>query len=203
MPAGSILAGRRRLLAAAAGSFGLAFLPAGKLGAQARRGSSRHALTVYFTRTGNTRQLAEAIHRQVGGDLIRVETLEAYPEDYQATVQQARRERDSGRWPSIRPRIADIRRYDMIFLGSPIWGDHLNPPMKRFLADHDLAGLRIAPFVTYKVSRMGQVRRNVMQIAPRARLLDGLAVRDDAVAPSKARAKAWARRALGVQGDTG
>lgn len=185
---------RRRLLTAA-GGFGLGLM--GMSGsAVAQNGSHQHlkALTVYFTRTGHTGTLAEMIHKQVGGDIFRVEAVEAYPEDYEATVQRARDERDSVRWPQVTPQVSVIRDYDIVFLGSPIWGDNLNPPMKRFIANHDLAGRRVAPFVSYKVSRMGQARRNIQQISPKARLLDGLAVLDTEVAKSEARVSAWVRR---------
>ena len=191
---------RRQLLATAAGALGLGLvgLP-GDTAAQGAGRSPLKALTVYFTRTGHTSILAEMIHKQVGGDIVRVEAVEAYPEDYEATVERAREERDSGRWPQVTPQVPAIRDYDIVFLGSPVWGDNLNPPMKRFVANHDLGGRRIAPFVSYKVSRMGQVRRNISQISPKARLLDGLAVLDTEVAGSEARVSAWVRRVQRVR----
>ena len=146
------------------------------------------ALTVYYSRTGHTRSVAEAIHRRVGGDLVRVDTATPHPEDYDATVAQARRERDSGAWPQLATRVESIGDYDIVFLGTPIWGDHLNPPMKRFLSDHAaaLSGTALAPFATYIVSRMGQVRRNILDIAPGVRLRDGLAIRgEDAARPDR------------------
>ena len=38
-------------------------------------------LVVYFSRSGNTRKVAQLIHRQVGGDLVELKTLQPYPED--------------------------------------------------------------------------------------------------------------------------
>ena len=39
-------------------------------------------LVVYYSRTGNTRGLAEIIKAKVGGDLFEVDTVEKYPDNY-------------------------------------------------------------------------------------------------------------------------
>jgi flavodoxin len=164
-----------------------------EVSAQGHPGPGR-ALTVYHTLTGHTKALAQAVHAQVGGDLVQVETVEPYPTDDAALAGQARHERDTGRWPQIRTRIADIRSYDIVFLGSPIWGGHLNPPMKSFLAAHDLSGRAIAPFVSYMVSGMGQTPRDIREVAPDARLLEGLAVLDRDKAGAETAVSEWLRR---------
>jgi len=35
-------------------------------------------LIVYFSHSGNTRRIAEQIHRNIGGDLIEIETIDKY-----------------------------------------------------------------------------------------------------------------------------
>ena len=54
----------------------------------------RKVLVVYFSKTGNTRAIAQEIHRAVGGDIFEVRTVQAYPEAYRATVDIARKEQD-------------------------------------------------------------------------------------------------------------
>lgn len=184
---------RRLLLAATGAAIGGAAVAATPKLFRAPASPAPRILTVYFSRTGHTRSLAQMIHSSVGGDIARVETVKPYPENYEATVEQARDERDSGSWPAVRSEISDINGYDLIFLGSPVWGDHLNPPMKRWLADHDLSGKAIAPFVTYIVSRMGQVPTNISNIASRARLLDGLAVLGEETANADGDVERWLR----------
>lgn len=48
----------------------------------------RNVLIVYLSRTGNTKAIAEIIHKQVGGKLVALELKTPYPANYQATVQQ-------------------------------------------------------------------------------------------------------------------
>lgn len=42
----------------------------------------RRIAVVYFTKTGNTKSLAEAVRHMTGAALFRVETVEPYPESY-------------------------------------------------------------------------------------------------------------------------
>jgi len=42
-------------------------------------------LVVYFSRTGNTAEVAKQIHASVDSDLFRIEMEEPYPGDYEAT----------------------------------------------------------------------------------------------------------------------
>ena len=50
------------------------------------------ALVVYYSRSGNTRAVAEAIHAAVGGDIVELQPVTPYPEAYRATTDQAKQE---------------------------------------------------------------------------------------------------------------
>ena len=63
-----------------------------------------------------------------------------YPEDYEATVRQAERERDAGFLPPLKGTAAGIGSYETIFLGFPIWGMTAPPVIGSFLSRHDLTG---------------------------------------------------------------
>ena len=63
-----------------------------------------------------------------------------------------------------------------VFIGSPLWNVRLTPPVRSFVASHNLAGKTVTPFVTYIVSRLGRAHEDIADVAPRARILDGLAV---------------------------
>ncbi len=131
---------------------------------------------VYYSRTGHTRTVAEMIERRTGGDLVEIETVEPYPADYDALVAQNVEEQQANFLPPLRTRIENIGDYDIVFVGSPLWNVRLTPPVRSFLAGHDLGGRVVAPFVTYIVSRLGRAREDIEEVAPRSRILDGLAV---------------------------
>ena len=48
-------------------------------------------LVAYYSWSGNTKEVAEAIHKNIGGDLFAIETVQAYPEEYRETTEQAKK----------------------------------------------------------------------------------------------------------------
>ena len=58
-------------------------------------------LVVYFSYTGHLDSMANWIADETGGDLIRVSAKDAYPEDYDDTVDRAKKEQDEDSRPEI------------------------------------------------------------------------------------------------------
>lgn len=114
------------------------------------------ALVVYYSRSGNTRAVAEAIHAAVGGDIVELQPVTPYPEAYRATTDQAKQELASGYKPPLKNRIGHIEAYDVVFVGSPNWWGTVAGPVRTFLSEYDLAGKRIAPFITHEGSALPQ-----------------------------------------------
>ena len=139
-------------------------------GAEATRGGASNTLVAYFTRSGNTRVIAGTIQRMLGADLFEIRALHPYPEDYEATVEQARRERDSGYEPALAATVPEISAYDTVFLGFPIWGETAPPVIRSFLRAHDLAGKTLRPFITHGGYGLGSSRAVLAELAPRARI---------------------------------
>lgn len=81
---------RRMLLTALAGvALSSSILPHAE--ARTSNGQSNNTtLVAYFSRSGNTRVIAGVIHRHLSTDLFEIEPATAYPEDYFATVEQAK-----------------------------------------------------------------------------------------------------------------
>ncbi|MBY3416330.1 flavodoxin [Rhizobium laguerreae] len=106
-------------------------------------------LVAYYSRTGNTRVLADQIRRGRSGSLFEIKLATPYPEDYFTTVAQAAAETKSGFLPRLLQVVADIQSYDTIFLGFPIWGMTAPPVIRAFLAAHDFSGKKVVPFITH------------------------------------------------------
>ena len=123
-------------------------------------------LVAYLTRSGNTRVIAETLHRQLGADLFEIRPARPYPADYEQHVAQAKQERDSGFEPPLAARVDDIDRYDQIFLGFPIWGETTPPPIRSFLEAHDLGGKTLLPFITHGGYGVGEARSVLASHAP-------------------------------------
>lgn len=144
--------------------------------AQKQGAVSEDILIVYLSRTNNTKALAEIIHNEVGGDLIPLELVNPYPEDYDAIVKQVAQENETGFLPRLKTKV-DISKYDTIFLGFPTWGMQLPPPMKSFLSAYDLSGKIVIPFNTNGGYGIGSSFRTVKELCPDSEILDGFSIK--------------------------
>ena len=156
-----------------------------------QRSSQGKALVAYFSRTGNTRVIANQIRRALGADLFEIQPAEPYPEDYEATVSQAQRERDTGHEPPLKATVPNAGSYDVIFLGFPIWGTTTPPVIRSFLSGHDVSGKDLVPFVTHGGYGLGESMAVVAERAPQARLLEGFSMQADQERETLSRVTRW------------
>jgi flavodoxin len=136
-------------------------------------------LVAYSSRTGNTRVIAGQIRRAYGADIFEIVPATPYPDDYGATVRQATRERDSEYEPPLAANVPNNAAYDTVFLGFPIWGASTPAVIRSFLAQHDLSGKTLVPFITHGGYGPGNSLGTLARLAPRARILEGLTMRAD------------------------
>lgn len=104
-------------------------------------------LVVYFSHTGNTRTIAGYIHEKVQSDLVELETVDTYTDDYDPLLAQIRKEVAASFCPPLTTQIGNIASYDVIFVGYPIWVETAAPPVRTFLTTHNLAGKTVVPLV--------------------------------------------------------
>lgn len=157
-------------------------------------GRDRKVLVVYYSRSGNTRYMANQIHDMVGGDIVELQTVNPYPDEYRATTEQARRELDSGYKPPLTTEIKNLASYDVIFVGSPCWWGTYAAPVKTFLSDADFSGKTLVPFITHGGSGLGRAPADMAKLCPGATLLEGLAVRGDSVKTAQKDVESWLRK---------
>lgn len=106
------------------------------------------ALVIYYSYSGNTRRVAEKIGQAAGADLAEIKTARPYTGSYDEVVEQGRREVDSGFLPELKPLDIDLRRYDTVILGTPVWWYTSAPAMNSFLQSADLSEKTVYPFAT-------------------------------------------------------
>lgn len=163
---------------------------AGSASAAPARANAR-ILVAYFSRSGNTRVIAGQIRRAYGADLFEIVPANAYPEDYEATVRQAERERQAGTEPALVATVPDIAAYHTVFLGFPIWGTTAPAVIRSFLARHDLAGKTLVPFITHGGYGRGSSMAVLAAHAPAARILEGFTIRADQERETLAQVTQW------------
>ena len=110
---------------------------------------SAKVLVAYYSYSGNTKEVAEAIHEKVGGDIFEIKTEGTYPDEYRPMTVQAKKEIEDGWRPKLTTSVADISKYDVVFLGSPNWWGTITPQVSSFLENYDLSGKTVIPFITH------------------------------------------------------
>ena len=137
-------------------------------------------LTVFFSVSGNTERLANAIHDVAGGDIVRIEPVNPYPaDDYhnKEFTDLAQNEKAD----NVRPEIKDLDinwdEYDTVFVGYPIWWGSMPMAVYTFLDKYDLSNKTIAPFNTHEGSGAGDSHGEIARLEPDATVVGGISIR--------------------------
>lgn len=133
-----------------------------------------NALVVYFSWSGNTENVANAIVTQTGADVFEIVPEEAYINDYNALLDIATQEKESGARPAIADSIEDIAQYDIIYVGYPNWWSDMPMILYTFFDSYDLSGKTIAPFCTSGGSGLSNTVNSIKELEPEADVLAGL-----------------------------
>ena len=161
-------------------------------------------LVVYFSWSGHLDSMAHWVADEIGADLFRVLAKDAYPEDYNETVNRAKKEQTDG----VRPALADmlsaeeLAKYDVVFFGFPVWWYDLPMPMYTFLEGIDLSGKTVIPFFSHEGSSNGaNSLPNLEKLAAGAvvKSADALSVRGSQVAGAEQQVRDWAKAQLAAK----
>lgn len=140
---------------------------------------------------GNTAMIASLIQEETGGDIHLIETAETYPEDYDATVEQNRREQNNDIIPELSGFVGNIEQYDTVFIGYPIWATTLPRPVVSFLSQYDLSGKRVIPFCTHAGYGSGDSYEKIRELCPDADVADGLSIHAEDLALAAGEIETW------------
>lgn len=133
-------------------------------------------LVAYFSHRGHTREIADHIHKSMGGDIFEIQAVKPYPHDCHALVLQAWQELDSGYKPALKTKIMNIESYDLVFIGYPNWWNTVPAPVRIFLLASDFSGKAIAPFCTHDGRGLGRSVTDISKLCPKSTVLDGVAI---------------------------
>lgn len=130
---------------------------------------------MYFSKTGTTERIANEIKDITGSDIVKIETVTPYPEDYNETVDIAQKEKAEKARPEIKTTVDNLDEYDTIYIGYPIWWGTMPMAMFTFIENNNLDGKTIIPFSTHKGSGLGSSVSDLKTALPNSTIKDGLA----------------------------
>lgn len=113
--------------------------------------AGKKILVAYFSATNNTKQVAEEIAKATGADLYRIEAAQPYAANPYDDSDRIKKEAYENLRPEVKITLpkSEMAKYDVIFVGSPIWWHQPAMVVCTFLEGYDLSGKTVVPFFTY------------------------------------------------------
>jgi flavodoxin len=104
------------------------------------------SLVVYYSMTGKTRLAAQAITEALNAALVEIEERRPIPMPFVYLSGGFRAVTNRG--SRICPVDVDLKRYERIFIGSPIWASRPTPAINSFIYQTDFEDRSVIPFFT-------------------------------------------------------
>ena len=134
-------------------------------------------LVAYFSASGVTAKGAETLAEAIGADIFEIEPKVPYTEADLNWMDKKARSTIEMSDPASRPEIAakrdNMKDYDTIFVGFPIWWYVAPTIINTFLESYDLTGKTIIPFATSGGSDIGKTNERLTPSCKGAKLLNG------------------------------
>ena len=137
----------------------------------------KKALVAYFSATGVTKRIADMLAESIGAKVFEIVPKQIYTKaDLDWTNEDSRSSqemKDKDCRPKIESRVRDMDKYDVVFLGFPIWWYCEPSIIDTFIEEHNFDGKIIVPFATSGGSEIGDTYKNIQKLAPKAKVEKG------------------------------
>lgn len=163
-------------------------------GASQNMNNGKKILVAYFSWSGNTKAVAEEIHKQVGGDIVEIVPATPYSETYSVTVAKAKAEQAANARPAISTKIADFEQYDTIYLGYPNWWGSMPMPVATFIDTYKMSGKKVAPFFTHGGGGVQRCMSDLEARAQGANFTDYLCLSGSSAKNSQGEITSWVKK---------
>ena len=122
--------------------------------------------------------MAREIQKQTGYDIIELELVKPYSNNYSTVLNEAQRDQHKQARPELKTKIDKKKweEYDTIILGYPNWWASIPMPIATLLESYDFTGRTILPFCSHGGGRFGQSLTAIAKLAPKAKIGKGLSV---------------------------
>ena len=118
-------------------------------------------LVVYYSASGNTKDVAEKIAKITEADLFEIEPVEPYTDDdldWTDDDSRVSREHDDESLRDVElvsTTVDNWDSYDTVYIGYPIWWGNAAWSVDNFVKENDFTGKTVIPFCTAATSEIG------------------------------------------------
>ena len=133
--------------------------------------SDKKILVAYFSWTGTTEKVADVIAKTVGGKLYKITPATAYTSadldwNNKSSRSSIEMTTENSR-PELGGDVLDLKDYDVVFLGYPIWWNLCPRPVNTFLDKYDFSGKTVIPFATSGGSSIANSVKQLKKLYPK------------------------------------
>ena len=133
--------------------------------------SDKKILVAYFSCTGTTEKAADAIAKTVGGKLYQITPATAYTSadldwNNKSSRSSIEMTTENSR-PELGGDVLDLKDYDVVFLGYPIWWNLCPRPVNTFLEKYDFSGKTVISFATSGGSSIANSVKQLKKLYPK------------------------------------
>lgn len=134
-------------------------------------------VVVYFSGTGNTREVANLLAKEADADIYEIVPENVYTSDdlnYNDDNCRANQEmNDDTARPAISNDLSAVSEYDVIYLGYPIWWGTAPRIIQTFIESYDISGATVYLFCTSGSSGIEKSISDLQQLYPDINIADG------------------------------
>ena len=134
-------------------------------------------LVVYFSATGHTANVANAIAKTLNATIVEIVPAQPYVGadlDWQAKHSRASKEHaDPASRPAIQEANLALAPFDTIYLGFPIWWGEAPHIILTYIESHNFSGKKIVLFATSGGSGFGNTVADIQNRLPKSVVIEG------------------------------
>lgn len=123
-------------------------------------------LIVYYSYGHHTRDIAEKLKKLLDCDMAELIPVKPYTAVYQNLVDATENNRETRKTPEIRELQVNVKEYDRIIIGTPVWWYTMAELVRTFLTQNDLTGKKVAVYAT-NAGWLGSTFRDMKELIGR------------------------------------
>ena len=129
------------------------------------------SVVIYYSRSGNTKDIAEKISQKFDSDMFFVGPDREYG-SYISSVMRVAKEKLLREDITFRSDVTDLSSYDVVFIGFPVWYGNIPHHLKEYLLQTDLKGKHVIPFITAGANGKENCLNTIKDLCPHSEITD-------------------------------
>lgn len=136
-------------------------------------------LVIYYSRTGNTKKVAEFIAKRAGADIEELIDLKNRTGEF--WKKEAGRDAVDKSLTKLREVQKNPQDYDAIFIGTPVWASNITPAVRTYLKQYKVCRKNIILFCTAKSVGTAEVLNDLESLIRDSYFLGNLSILEEEI----------------------